>query len=81
MCDCIEQIRKDLKKSDPESHIVETQFYMNKNANVGDDNIFEERMCAHYTSRKKLKDGSFTNRTARQLLSFNFCPFCGEKYV
>lgn len=74
MCDCIEQIKKDLKKSDPESHIVETQFYMNKN-------IFIERMCAHYTCRKKRKDGSFTNRTARRLLSFNFCPFCGEKYV
>ena len=81
MCDCIQQLRKQVKDIDPQSDIEETQTYMDKNAKVGSTLAFTERMCAHFSVRNKKKDGSFSTKGQRNVLSYTYCPFCGEKYV
>ena len=80
MCDCIQQLRKQVKDIDPQSDIEETQIYMDKNAKVGSTLGFIERMCAHFSVRIKKKDDSFSTKKQRNVLSYTYCPFCGKPY-
>ena len=80
MCNCIDEIRAKIKQIDPTGYIVETQTYMDRNAKVGSEIAFTERMCGHYNIRLKNKKDEYTNRRCENLISFEYCPFCGEKY-
>ncbi|MBO7044662.1 hypothetical protein J6W34_09330 [bacterium] len=80
MCNCIEQVRKNIKEIDPLSDINEVETYMDKNAKVGSTIAFIERMCAHFTVRLKRKDNTFSNKRHTNIIPYAYCPFCGEKY-
>lgn len=80
MCDCIEEIRKKIKEADPQGSLIEVQHYANLKRKVGEPLHVTERMCAHYSYRSKNKKGEFKTKTSRGLISYNYCPFCGEKY-
>ena len=81
MCDCIEQMRNKIKEVDPKGSLVEVQAYANLKRKVGEPLEINERMCAHYSVRIKNKKGEFTTKNTRGLVEYDYCPFCGEKYV
>lgn len=79
MCDCIEKIHKQIIEIDPEGFIKDSVQFLNKEAKVGDDDIYKTRMCGFYRTRIK-KNGKYTNKCNDTMLNYSYCPFCGEKY-
>ena len=81
MCDCIEQLEKQIKEIDPSaSGIHEKQMFLNPNAKFGDTHINNYKLVAHFTTKKKKKDGTYSDKKILNILKFTYCPFCGKRY-
>ncbi len=79
MCNCVSDIKKKftdlLLKEIPGASITECIGFENESIIIPDGDL---RLFGHLTGR--YVDGK-RRRKFEQKLLYNFCPFCGERYV
>ena len=87
MCDCkktLEQKLSDKYKAgapvNESEHAAELMGYgYFMNAELSGGLILKPKMDVQIKYLRKNKNGDLVNKTQKSFITFNYCPFCGEK--
>lgn len=74
--DCISQVRKDLKKQDPEATYI--RFELCTIRGEQEDIMTGQAITVGYNHTKR--NGDVIDKPEKTFVTHDYCPFCGKKY-